>query len=180
MLGEAFYPQYSSVSSASYRGFFYPRAFTGNPLIRGDQVFDGYRYTHAILIGFDKDGNLLWDNSFEISDVKTYTLEQFVRFIVQDDKITLLYLFDNQLRTKIIRDNKVIEGQTIDPIRTLYENDVLVAQRRNNGQLDYWYDDTFYAFGVHEIENGSGSGRTEKRRVFFVNKINPAPAATGP
>lgn len=173
VLGEAFYPQYSSVSNASYRGFFYPRSFSDNPLIRGDQVFDGYRYTHAIIIGFDKDGNLLWDNSFEISDVKTYYLEQFVRFLVEQDKITLLYLFDNQIRTKIIRDNQVLEGQAIDPIRTLYEDDILVREKRNNSHLNYWYGNNFYAFGVHEIENGSEGRSTQKRRVFFVNKINP-------
>src|SRR5690606_35371492 len=172
VLGEAFYPQYSSVSSASYRGFFYPRAFSGYPMIRGDQVFEGYRYTHAVIIGFDRDGNLLWDNSFEINDVKTYSLEQFVRFDVQGDKIVLLYLYDNQIRTKIIRNSGVLEGQTIDPIPTLHYNDVLVKARRNTSQLDYWYDANFYAYGIHEIENVAPGGGVEKRRVFFVNKIN--------
>jgi hypothetical protein len=164
VLGEAFYPQYSSVSGASYMGFYYPRW--------GDQVFDGYRYTHAVIIGFDRDGNLLWDNSFEINDVKTYTLEQFVRFDVKDDKIVLLYLYDNQIRTKIIRDNDVLEGPMIDPIRTLHENDAVVKARRNTSQLNYWYDGHFYAYGVHEIENKAPGGTNEKRRVFFVNKIN--------
>lgn len=173
VLGEAFYPQYSSVNSSSYQGFFYPRAYNGNPMMRGDQVFDGYRYTHAIIIGFDRNGNLLWDNSFEINDVKTFTLEQFVRFQVQDDKIVLLYLFDNQIRTKIIRDDEVLEGQTIDPIRLRFEDDIVVKERRNTSHLNYWYDGNFYAYGVHEIENDSLDGATEKRRVFFINKINP-------
>jgi len=173
VLGEAFYPQYSTVNNSTYRGFFYPRSFNGNPLIHGDQIFDGYRYTHAIIIGFDKDGNLLWDNSFEINDVKTFFLEQFVRFLVQDDKITLLYLFDNQIRTKIIRDNQVLEGQTIEPIRTLYDDDILVREKRNNSHLNYWYGSNFYAFGVHEIENEAGDRPMQKRRVFFINKINP-------
>lgn len=163
VLGEAFYPQYTSVGRDMI--FNYPRW--------GDQIFDGYRYTHAIIIGFDRDGNLLWDNSFEINDVKTYTLEQFVRFDVQEDKIVLLYLYDNQIRTKIIRNNEILEGQTIDPIRTLNENDVVVKAKRNTSQLDYWYGDIFYAFGVHEIENETPTGRVEKRRVFFVNKIEP-------
>ncbi|HLT79591.1 MAG TPA: hypothetical protein VKZ86_01100 [Cyclobacteriaceae bacterium] len=171
VLGEAFYPQYTSVSSG-YQGFFYPRVYSGYPMFRGDQMFDGYRYTHAVIIGFDRDGNLLWDNSFEISDVKTYSLEQFVRFEVQEDKIVLLYLYDNQIRTKIIRDNEVLEGKTIDPIRTLHENDVVVKARRNTSQLNYWYEANFYAYGIHEIESETAGGSTEKRRVFFVNKIN--------
>lgn len=164
VLGEAFYPQYTSISNTRYMGFHYPKW--------GDQVFDGYRYTHAVIIGFDRDGNLLWDNSFEINDVKTYSLEQFVRFDVKEDKIVLLYLYENQIRTKIIRDNEVLEGKVIDPIRTLYENDVVVKAKRNTSQLSYWYEGKFYAYGIHEIENEAPGGTVEKRRVFFVNKIN--------
>ena len=95
-----------------------------------------------------------------------------MRFDVQDDKIVLRYLYDNEIRTKIIRDSEVLEGKTIDPILTLHENDVLVRTRRNTNQLDYWYDANFYAYGIHEIENAAPGGGIEKRRVFFVNKIN--------
>lgn len=171
VLGEAFYPQYTTISSASYRGFFSPYELYGNP-VRGDRIFDGYRYTHAIIIGFDKDGRLLWDNSFEINDVKSYNLEQFVRFEVQGERIMLLYLYDNQIRTKIIQDDKVIEGRSVDPIRTRYEHDVLTREKNSISKLNYWYDKFFYAFGIQNIENDLDPQATPKRRVFFVNKIN--------
>jgi hypothetical protein len=170
VLGEAFYPQYTSISGDYYRGFFSPYELYGNP-VASDHIFEGYRYTHAIIIGFDRDGKLLWDNSFEINDVKTYTLEQFVRFEVQGEKIVLIYLYDNQIRTKIIQDSKVLEGKSIDPIHTSYDNDVLVKERNNVSQLNYWYDNFFYAYGIQSLENDLDPEATPKRRVFFVNKI---------
>jgi hypothetical protein len=171
LLGEAFFPQYTSISRSSYSGFFSPYSLPSSAMVRGDQIFDGYRYTHAVIIGFDKDGKLLWDNSFEINDIKSYTLEQYVRLEIKEDKVILLYLFENEIRTKIIQGDKVLEGKSADPIRTLYENDEVVKEKRQLGKLDYWYDDYFYAYGVQDIVNLTIPNAL-KRRVFYINKIS--------
>jgi hypothetical protein len=172
MLGEAFYPQYTSInqSSVGYRGFFRPYS-SGTPYLRGDQVFDGYQYTHAVIIGFDKNGKRLWDNSFEINDVKTYTLEQYVKLDTDHDKIALLYLYDNQIRSKIIKGDQVLEGKSENPIKSLYENDVLLVGDGASNKLDYWYSDFFYAFGIQNILNTQNQ-TVQKRRVFYVNKVS--------
>jgi hypothetical protein len=164
LLGEAFYPRYKSVD-AGY-GF-----FTAGPRYQGihnGRVFDGFSYTHAVVMGFDENGKLLWDNSFEINDVKTFTLEQFVKLEVQEDRIALLYLFENELRSKIIQDDEVLEGKTFEPIKTIRENEIVKKEETELSKLDYWYQDFFYAYGIQEITN-PGTG---KRRVFFINKIS--------
>jgi len=165
LLGEAFYPRYKSVDPGAYTFF---SSNSNNQGIRGGRIFDGYVYTHAVVMGFDKNGKLLWDNSFEINDVKTFTLEQFVKLEVQEDRIALLYLFENELRTKIIQDDEVLEGKTFEPIKTKLENEIIKKEQTEISKLDYWYQDFFYAYGVQEITN-PGTG---KRRVFFINKIS--------
>ena len=164
LLGEAFYPRYKSVDS-KYGFFSGPASYAG---IRNGRVFDGYSYTHAVVMGFDQNGKLLWDNSFEINDVKTFTLEQFVKLEVQDDRIALLYLFENELRSKIIQNDEVLEGKTFEPIKTKKENEIVKKEETELSKLDYWYEDFFYAYGIQEITN-PGTG---KRRVFFINKIS--------
>lgn len=164
LLGEAFYPRYKNIDS-NY-GFFGPSY--SNSSIRNGRIFDGYSYTHAVVMGFDENGKLLWDNSFEINDVKTFTLEQFVKLEVQEDRIALLYLFENELRSKIIKDNQVLEGKAFEPIRTIRENEIVKKEETDLSKLDYWYEDYFYAYGIQEITN-PGTG---KRRVFFINKIS--------
>ena len=163
LLGEAFYPRYKSVE-------FSPGFFAGGPPnygARNGRIFDGYSYTHAVVMGFDKNGKLLWDNSFEINDVRTFTLEQFVKLEVQGDRIALLYLFENELRSKIIQDDQVLEGKTFEPIRTKTD-EIVKKEETALSKLDYWYQDFFYAYGIQEITN-PGTG---KRRVFFINKIS--------
>ena len=104
-------------------------------------------------MGFDLNGKLLWDNSFEINDVRTFTLEQFVKLEVQQDRIALLYLFDNELRTKIIKNNEVLEGKTIEPIKTMRKMNIVKKDQTDFNKLDYWYSDFFFAYGVQEITN---------------------------
>jgi hypothetical protein len=167
LLGEAFYPKYIH-TDRGYTGFF---TYGGNPnaIIQRGRIFDGYYYTHAVVMGFTPEGKLIWDNSFEINDVRTFTLEQFVKLEVQDDKIALLYLYEDKLRTKIIQNNDVIEGKSIDPIKPKFDNDVITRNNSEISKLEYWYQNYLYAYGVQHIENPTVA--KPKRKVFYINKV---------
>jgi hypothetical protein len=167
LLGEAFYPRYQNIDPAYNSGFFTARP--GAQSIQRGRVFDGYVYTHAVVMGFDENGKLLWDNSFEINDVKTFTLEQFVKLQVHDDKISLVYLYQNQIRTKIIKDDQVLEGKTSDPIKTFGVNEVVKKEEDSKNKLEYWYDDYLFAYGTQEVV--SKPGNAVRRKVFFINKL---------
>ena len=165
VLGEAFYAKYVTVERSMYGGFFNP-IYRGMP-VRNGRIFDGFYYTHAVVMGFDNNGKILWDNSFEINDVKTYGLEQFVKLEMQPDRIALLYLYDNKLRSKIIQGNEVLEGKTYHPLQKRGSLAFAKNEKNRSARLNYWYDDFFYAFGIREISNGVTS-----QKVFFLSKIN--------
>lgn len=177
MLGEAFYPHYSYPNNSRINALggytmYYnvPRSYNSS-IMRGDLVFDGYQYTHAVVIGFDKKGNLKWDNSFEINDVRSFNLEQFVKIHPEKDKISLLYLFDNVIRSKVIKDSDVVEGKAYDQLHTGQPDDVVKERDTRDTKLDYWYGDVFYASGVQQVRKRADNGKNISRRVFFVNKI---------
>jgi hypothetical protein len=165
LLGEAFYPRYRTLETGFGGGFFNP-AYTNGSTIRNGRIFDGYYYTHAVVMGFDKNGEVIWDNSFEINDVRTFTLEQFVKLQIQDDHIVLLYLYDNQLRSKIIKGNKVLEGKNIAPINgerpAVADDDGIAANK-----LEHWYESCFFASGTQDVPLPQGG----RAKVFYVNKI---------
>lgn len=167
-LGEVFYPKYKSASRNSFGAYSYPMgpAMYGNEL-----VFDGYKYTHATILGFDTKGNLLWDNTFEINDVKTFTKEQFVKIKSSGNKLNLVYLFNNQLRSKIINEDKVVEGKSIEAIKTFYQGDIDEKTESSSTKLEYWYNEYMFAYGVQSITNVSQTGLQIQRNVFFINKL---------
>lgn len=162
MLGEAFYPHYTYSNGSGY-GYFYGVANNSRYA-----VFDGYYYTHAVIVCFDKAGKVLWDNSFEINDVKSYTLQQFVNVDIGQDRISLLYLFDNKIRSKVIEGDGLLEGKPPAPIKLTSQDDVIKKTDVSISKLEHWYQHYFIAYGTQRISNPRNDS---KRKVFFINKI---------
>lgn len=157
LLGEAFYPRYKQMQQYGY----------GNmPGVQA--VFDGYQYTHAIIIGFNSAGDLLWDNSFEINDVRTFTLEQFVKMDVQEDRIALLYLYNDKIRSKIIQNNTVLEGKVFNQLNMEFE-EATSSEDGNVSKLEYWYGDCFFAYGTQSIPHSKF--RRQPRESFVISKV---------
>lgn len=158
LLGEAFYPVYKNLD----------RNYLGGGLAPGGAIFDGYKYTHAVIIGFDKNGDLRWDNSFEITDVKSYTLEQFVKIDIQKNKIILFYLANNKIRYKFISDNQLVEQKEFDTL----DLKPAIADDEEEGlsSLDYWYKNYFTTSGTKYTSQRRWG--KQSRRVFFVTKLS--------
>jgi len=165
LIGEAYYPTYTS-AAYGMGGFYDP--FTSR---RSTQVFDGYKYTHAIIIGFDDEGNLLWDNSFEINDLKSFYLEEHVQVVFTNHNIVMLYLYDQQLKVKVIQEQDIIEGKFSESLKLKYDSDEIKGNDEELEGLEKWYDKTFYAYGVNRVKNLKDSDIELNRKVFFINKI---------
>lgn len=159
LLGEAFYPVYKRDDR-----FNYGLAVSAYVPF----IFDGYRYTHAVVIGFDPQGNLIWDNSFEINDVKTFNLEQFVKMDYRNNRLALLYLFDNRIRYKLIQNNEVIEGKKINPLELSFKPEEPEIDE-DIKRLEYWYSGNFLAYGIQRPYSRAVSRSRE--RYFFINKV---------
>ena len=170
LLGEAFYPHYSSFDRNMYSGIFTPYLNAGS-WVRDGRIFDGFYYTHAVVVGFNEAGDILWDNCFEMNDVKTFSLDQYVKVEMDNEKMKLIYLFQDQFQTKIIKGNAVVEEKTGTPIQTRLESDIIPGKGKNGGNLEYWYGDYFYATGVQEIYNPTENQVPVHRKVFFVTKL---------
>ncbi len=165
MIGEAFYPKYSQNS------FYLPYYTTSYSYNEYGRAFDGYQYTHAVVIGFDTSGRLIWDNSFEINDVISYNLEQYVQISPSQDRIVLLYLYENVIRTKIIEGSEVWEGKSFNELKLTFEDDIVDNKDDEYGGLRSWYRGKMFAYGIHKIKNLKTEGVKLNREVFFINKI---------
>ena len=154
VIAEAYYPEYHT----EWRYDSYGRAYTV-------EVFDGWRYTHAIIAAFDKDGKLIWDNTFEIMDIISYKLKERVKILKDEESIVMIYSAGGYLHSKIIEGTEVIEKKESIKIPTKFKDD---AVRKNyNSDIAHWYDNYFITWGFQKIRNAS----LKKREVFYFNKI---------
>lgn len=173
MLGEAFLPRYvyrRSNSAIFFPGYNSPYAYAPSSRYftpyRNDMVLDGFDYTHAVVLGIDKKGKLGWDNSFRLSDIRSFQLEQFVRIVPQKDHIMLLYMNNNEIRTKEVRGSEVTDGNVPHTFQVAAgggESKALGLAR-----LEYWYKHTLLIYGTQVVKKPADEN---SQLVFFINKV---------
>lgn len=167
LIGEAYYPKYSNYGSSN----FYTANSFGTSNGFSNPNFIGYKYTHAVVVGFSKKGELLWDNSFEINDLLSYSLKENVQISVEDDRIVLLYVYENVIRSKIIQNDEILEGKSFDPVELHFKSDEVRDNNKEMEGLEKWFDGSFYTFGIQNIKNLKDKDVKLNRRVFYINKV---------
>ncbi len=173
MIAEAYYPEYRTNYNSMYPGpmgwgYGYG-AWGGMPYNRNMPIFDGWVYTHAVIAGFDRQGNLVWDNSFEISDVKTFSLREKVKVSFDNENIMLAYNHNGELKSKVIRGNEVVEAKENIPVTTEYKGDRV--RKSQADEVEYWYGNNFLAWGYQKIRNDSNEQVKGRRNVFYFTKV---------
>lgn len=173
MIAEAYYPRYSYGNTGS--SFRSNPGFRNNRSYRGYQPYNpnflGYKYTHAVVIGFDANCNIVWDHTFKIEDIQSFSLDENVMVTSAGDKIVLTYLEENEIRSKIVSDNEIFEGRTFNPVKLSFEADEVKSRDPRIEGIERWYGNTLFAFGVQNIKNENGVAGKINRRVFYLNKI---------
>jgi len=159
LVAEVYYPHYR------YDSFGYGYSFLMSP----SRNFDGYRTTQAIVCGFDRHGNLLWDNNFVLKTVQHSDLLETVRLRPLPDgkRLALAYLDDNLIRYKIIDRSSSSSNDLSVPIQTAPAGVKERPTSTNDSGLLAWYGNHFLAFGYQHVRVEGGVDR----EVFFLNNV---------
>lgn len=163
-LGEAYYPTYRTETYTTY--------VNGVATTTTRTVFDGYQYTHAVLARFDKSGNLLWDQTFEMwPSYKPYYIRRWISMPeVNKDDIKLMFINRNKVVSKSFDfDGRILSDRESDEIETGFEGDK--SKNAYNTSVEHWYDNYFLAWGTQKIKNKKDEDVKRKRKVYFVSKV---------
>jgi hypothetical protein len=165
LVAEVYYPVYKNNTM-----------YTNNFMRNINREFDGFRYTHAIVCGFDKTGNLLWDNCFTLDNVEATELLEMVQVNKRNELLVMAYPKEGKINTEVIDRNKVIREPEVHDLKTANDNDRVINNEES--QLAAWYDRYFLAYGYQKI--GSEKLIGLPREVFYVNKISYDPTNPRP
>lgn len=134
-------------------------------------TFAGYQYTHAVIAKFDKNQQLLWDESFTMwPSYKPFGVRRFISIAEKNpEQLKLIFASHKNIHTKSISlsdpEEQFTERETF---KTSFEGD---KSKRTFSNIDFWYDNYFIAFGNQKIKNKANEDSPKKRKVFFVSKI---------
>ncbi len=166
-LGEHYYPTYRTET------YYTTQTVNGvtTTTARTRQVFDGFQYTHAILLKFDAKGELKWDRAFEMwPTTKPFYVKRFISAHVENNSsVDMVFINYNKIVSKSIDiDGTVLKDVQSDNIETGYSGD---KSKYTFSNIDYWFDNYFLAFGSQVIKNKEDKSVQRKRKVFFVSRV---------
>ncbi len=160
IVSEAYSPEYHTNTQMSYD--YYGRAFPTSY-----QIFDGYRYSHAFVAGFDSSGIMAWNNGMEMRDILTKYLNRKLNCLFENEETVLFYNANNKVAFKTIKGNAIVDNTSYTPLTPARGTDQPIDEYQ--GTIDHWYDDYFIATGYQTIRNNYLE--SNKRNVFYMSKM---------
>jgi hypothetical protein len=159
MLGEVYFPTYKKVTTTS----------NGTSTTRTE--FDGYDYNHAFVVKFDNEGNVIWDDGFELVIYqKTRKVKKFISVAEQNESsITLVYASGSYVHSKSVayETGEAVDTEESNKIETGIEGE---ETQFSQSDIEFWYDNYYLSYGYQLIKNKTAEGK-KKRKVFYVVKV---------
>ncbi|AKD03330.1 hypothetical protein POKO110462_16930 [Pontibacter korlensis] len=157
LAAEAYYPQYSNPRNSSLALDFDNRPY---------RLPDGIKRTHAVALGFDKNGILLWDNMFPLPGITTFELTHVVEVQrLSGGRVVMAYPDNNKIIYHIMDDYRYNDEKTELELLTYDEEEKV--QYTSQAGIIRWYGNSMAAFGFQRIKAKGANFRS----VFYVNKI---------
>ena len=134
-----------------------------------NRAFLGIRTSHVLACGFDKRGNLLWDNSFVLADnIMRTEIEAAVQPMhLADGSLVLAYLADNEVHYKRISQSEASPNDSKVALETaphaVRERSLDVLQP----DMVPWVANQYVATGFQRIKAPHGP----ERQVFFLQAL---------
>lgn len=160
-LVEAFYPEYRTEENVNYD-------FYGRPFPNSRTYFEGYRYTNAIVCGFNQQGTLIWDNNFSLNELISYELKPRVALCADSNVVLLAFSIDGNVNTLAISGYKVVQNPERSRIEPMLASDFVVKTEKHD--IEYWYKNYFISYGYQKIRS-TGKGSKDRDNAFFLNKM---------
>ena len=159
---EAFMPYYHTETRMNY-GYYgyggYPYSYT---------VFDGYDFFSEVLLAFDKDGQLQWQQSVKFDNELTYELFPHATEGNCYGELVVASPYRNKLRFTAFD----VQGQ---PLMNLQEEKLAPIYGADYVEDEYfaqmvkWYGSRFLVYGSQIIQNGSQP--KPRRTVYYLQKV---------
>ena len=160
---EAFMPYYHTETRMGYGyyGYYggYPYTYT---------VFDGYDFFSEIILAFDHEGHLRWQQSVKFDNELTYDLYAHASEGVCYDELVVASPYRNNLRyTAFDANGQVLMNQQNEKLDPIHGADFV--EDEYFAQLSQWYGSRFLIYGSQIIQNSTQP--KARRTVFYLQKI---------
>ncbi len=159
---EFYYPTYRTETSTTY--------INGRPTTTTRSVFDGFQYTHTMVLGIDDNGEKTFEHCIPLHlDYKPYFATQKLKRSSNESEIKYSYIAANKIFSFSVEDAELKEHVT----KTLVEVEDDKKVKRSYSSIDSWYDNYFYAKTEQTTkEKGKLIGNKETNYFLIKYKVD--------
>lgn len=163
ILGEVFYPTYRTESYTVY--------VNGQPQIRYRQVFDGYQYTHSVIIETDAEYNMKSNAVFLMNTgKKPFRVIQFVRIETGKKNLIFTYNSHEEANTYTYSDGELSK---VDAIKLPQRDKNTNEKYQYVGTLatNKWYGNYFISAHTEIVKDKEAERGQRKQHYLVFTKI---------
>ncbi len=168
-------PYFSPYGYSPYwNGFYYPamsRMYRPHLYGPNSRSSNEIKTLETVVILLDEKGEVKWDQSFKLDEVRLPALEQVGDFAIVGDTVYIIYKKESDIHVK----SAALLGESISEesykVKTLEEQDVVRSEKEMEGGIRHWYGKSFYVWGYQTIRNATREDRV--RDVFYINRVDP-------
>lgn len=153
---------------AQYKSEFRTIWINGRPVQQIYEIFDGWRYSHAVIACFNEQGNLIWDDWLPLENTVSYVPEEKVICLDSKEYTHILYNNKGNIISKSINNIKPNLSNNLNlEINTLNFED----NYSNQNQINIWYDNYLIIAKYNFKLNENNSENNLRNLVLFKHKI---------
>lgn len=159
-----------------YYNPFWPGYYPGMRMYRpygyGDPTRnnDNIKLYETVAVAFDAKGNIMWDQSIILDDLKRPALEQVSDFYSDDSSLHFIYKKESELKIKSISLEEGAATEVTEKIKLLEPSEEIRSEKELEDGVRHWVGNTFYVWGYHTVRNPENK-EDRVRDVFYINKI---------
>ncbi|MEH0158543.1 hypothetical protein V6R21_31125 [Limibacter armeniacum] len=127
-----------------------------------------FRYKHAFACGFDKDGQLKWDNSFSMNHTNMDLPIEMVQVYADTDEVYFIKPDRDNIHYKVSGRMEYDEQNLVMPMKDNRPEQRIVYF--DHGGVQPWFNKNFLFSGIRYSEHALNDGGEEK--VFFIKKLS--------
>lgn len=159
-----------------YYNPFWPGYFPGmrmyRPYAYGDPVRnnDNIKLYETVAVAFNSEGEVVWDQSIVLDEMKRPALEQVSDFYTDDGNLHFLYKKESELKIKSVSLDEGTATESTEKIQLKEPGDNIRTEKELEDGVRHWFGNSFYVWGYHSIRNAQKK-ENRVRDVFYINKI---------
>ena len=165
VLGEVFYPTYRTEFRTAY--------VNGRPVTQTVYVFDGYAYSHAVVLQVSSELEKIRDYSFnlDIQD-KPFFPKKFVRITQVESKLNFYYASSNRFGHASLENGGITESETLSIVNKdedLNESEKLISI--GGAGVSYWYENYYLLTETFHVKDRDATLGNKRKEYVQFKKI---------